>query len=182
MATETQESVGVPNPASHETPPALLQFDPGIGIWTLVAFVLLLLLLKQFAWKPILDAVDERDRKIKDSLSAADRLSEDFQKQSEEQKRILAASHEQAAKIVGEARKSAEQLKDQIVESAEHEKTRILRTATDEINSLTLQAKGEIKDFSADLAIKMAEKIIHDQLDPVKAKKLTDTMIKDFKL
>jgi F-type H+-transporting ATPase subunit b len=180
MATETQESVGVPEPAASDKP-KLLQFDPGIGIWTLVAFLLLLVLLKRFAWKPILDSIDARDRKIKESLAAADRLSEDSKKQFDEQKRILAETHEQAAKIIADARNSAEVVKDQIVEAAQVEKTRLLRNASEEISSLTIQAKDEIRSYSADLAVKTAEKILIDQLDHDKARTLADKLVKEFK-
>ena len=179
MATQTHETVGAPEAAAHATP-KLLQFDPGIGIWTLVAFVLLLVLLKKFAWKPILDAVDERDRKIKESLTAADRLSEESRRQSEEQKKILGESHEQAAKIIGEARKSAEVIKDQLLETAQKEKARILQNATEEISNLTAQSKSELKAYSAELAVLTAEKILQDQLDHDKAKKLADRIVKEF--
>ncbi|HSQ42225.1 MAG TPA: F0F1 ATP synthase subunit B [Fibrobacteraceae bacterium] len=176
---ETQESVGTPDAAPHEQP-ALLQFDPGIGIWTLIAFVLLLVLLKRFAWKPMLNAIDERDRKMKESLSAADRIGEESRQRSEEQKKILAESHEQAAKIVGEARLSAESLKDQILDSAQQEKARMMRNASEEISSLTVQAKSELRAYSAELAVKAAEKILQDQLDQDKAKKLADKMVQEF--
>ena len=178
MATETQETVGQPE-AVHDKP-ALLQFDPGIGIWTLVAFVILLVLLKRFAWKPILDSVVERDRKIKESLSAAERMQEESRKQSDDQKKILAESHEQAAKIVAEARKSAESVKDQVLELAQAEKDKILAAAHEEISNLTVQAKGELRKFSAELAVSAAQKILEDQLDHDKARKLADRMVKEF--
>jgi F-type H+-transporting ATPase subunit b len=179
MATETHESVGHPEAAVHEKP-KLLQFDPGIGIWTLVAFVLLLALLKKFAWKPILTSIDERDQKIKDSLAQATKLSQDSQKQSEEQSKILGESQKQAALIVAEARKNAEQLKDQILESAQNEKAKIIQNATEEISSFTAQAKQEIRMYSAELAVKTAEKILVDQLDHDKATRLADKMVKEL--
>jgi F-type H+-transporting ATPase subunit b len=180
MATETHESRGLPETAAHAKP-KLLQFDPGIGIWTLIAFVLLLVLLKKFAWKPILASIDERDKKIKESLNAANQLSQDSKKQSEEQSRILGESQKQAALLLGEARKSAEVLKDQILESAQKEKDKMLQTAHDDISSLTAQAKTEIRIYSAELAIKTAEKILVDQLDHDRAKKLSEKLVQEFR-
>jgi F-type H+-transporting ATPase subunit b len=177
MATETQESVGQPE-AVHK--PALLQFDPGIGIWTLVAFVLLMILLRRFAWKPILQSIDERDEKIKHALSRAEQIQHESEKNVEEQKKVLATAQEHAAKILSDSRRNAEVIKDQLIEAAHKEKTKIIRSATDEIEALRIQIKTELREFSADLAVNTAEKILMDQLDKDKAKNLASRMVKEF--
>jgi len=178
MATGTQETVGVPE-APHAKPP-LLQFDPGIGIWTLVAFVLLLVLLKRFAWKPILESIDTRDQKIRHALGRAEEIHLEAERQIEEQKKVLAAAHEHAAKILSESRRNAETIKDQLLEAAQAEKGKIVRSATDEIEAMKVQIKSELRTFSADLAVGTAEKILRDQLDKDKARNLASRMVKEF--
>lgn len=178
MSKETHETVGAPE-AAHEKP-SLLQFDPGIGLWTLMAFVLLMILLKRFAWKPILDSVDERDKKIKDALAAAERVKHDSEKNFEEQRKILGEAQEHAAKVMSDARKNAEVIREQLLESANVEKAKILGSATEEIESMKLQIKTELREFSANLAVGAAEKILKDQLDKDKAKLVASRMVKEF--
>lgn len=176
--TTTVESTGAHGGAREF---ALLQFDPGVGIWALITFGLLLLLLRKFAWKPILTSIDERDRKMKESLESAEQLRLAGERQTEEQRRILSQSRDEAAQILGDARKSAEELKNQIVEAARSEKEKILQGATHEIENLTLQAKSELRGFTADLAVGAAEKIMRQKLDEQSSKKLTDQYIEELK-
>lgn len=178
MSTETHETVGAPEVA-HEKP-SLLQFDPGIGIWTLLAFVLLLFLLKRFAWKPILDSVDERDRKIKDALAAAERVKHESESHVEEQRKILAEAQQHAAKVMSDAQRNAEAIKEQLLNGAHAEKAKIISSASDEIESMKHQIKSELREFSANLAVGTAEKILKDQLDQPKAKALASRMVKEF--
>ena len=105
MATETQAETAVNE--GHSGMPPLLRFDPGVGVWTIVTFVLLLILLKKFAWKPILDSLDARDKAIQGSLDQAARIQAENARLAEEQKRILAEAKAQAGEIVQTARESA---------------------------------------------------------------------------
>lgn len=178
MASGTQESVGHPQVA-HEKP-ALLQFDPGIGIWTLVAFLSLLVLLKRFAWKPILASIDARDQKIQDALQRAERIQSESEDHRAQQLRILQDAQEQAAKIIGDSRRNAETIRERLLETAHSEKSKIVRSATDEIESIKLEIKSELRQFSAELAVNTAEKILHDQLDRAKAKQVASRMVQDF--
>lgn len=166
---------------AKQEPGPLLQFDPGIGIWTLMSFVILLILLKKFAWKPIVDSIDERERKMQESLDQVEKINQDSKQIAEKQKEILAESHEAAGKILSEARLNAQAIRDQIVESAKEEKAQLLAHAQDEINHMTAKAISELRTFSAELAVNTAERILVDQLDHDKAKKLADKYVGDFK-
>jgi F-type H+-transporting ATPase subunit b len=159
---------------------ALFQYDPGVGIWAVITFVLLLLILKKFAWKPLMDSIDARDAKIRESLDTAKQLQESNAKQTEEQHRILVKTREEAAGILADARKSAEDLKLQILGSAQVEKESILKAATEEIEVLTHKAKSELRNFSADLAMGAAEKILRTNLDSSTSKKLVDQYIQEM--
>lgn len=177
MSTATTETTTA---ETAQEQPQLLQFDPGLGIWTLVAFVLLLVLLKRFAWKPILSAVDERDRKIKDALATAERLNEDARLQGERQAALMAQAHEKAAVIVSAAHADAEALRERLLEATEAEKKRLLRNAAQEIEQASNKAQAEIRKFSAELALTTAEKILRDQMDKPRAEALANRMVQEF--
>jgi F-type H+-transporting ATPase subunit b len=160
---------------------SMFTFDPGVGIWGLLVFFVMLMVLKKFAWKPIIQSIDERDQKIKEALSAAERVRQESIHHAEEQKQVLANAQEQAAKILGDSRRQAEVIREQLVEAAQSEKAKILHSATDEINTMKHQLESELRVFSAELAVGTAEKILRDQLDTEKAKSLANRMVKDFK-
>lgn len=181
MAAESNEAAVETHASVQHEPGPLLQFDPGIGIWTFLSFIILLVLLKKFAWKPILDSIDERERLMKESLTHAEQVNEEARQTAEKQKQILAESHEQAAKILVDARQAAIAMHEQIVENAKDERARQLQHAQDEITQMTAQAKSELRKFSAELAVNAAERILVDQLDHSKAKNLADKLVGEFK-
>ena len=172
-AQQTHTSTG--QPEKSENP--LLKLNPGVSIWTLLTFLILLILLKKFVWGPILSAIADRDSSLKSSMESAEQARNESKKIANEQKSILAESKSQAAQIVAEAKKTAEQNKRKIEQNAQEEKAKILKTADDEINAMKEKAISEIKEKAANLAVIAAEKIIGDQLDKAKAKSLADDYI-----
>ncbi len=181
MSAETHGSAMETQAGTHHEPGPLLQFDPGIGIWTLLSFVVLLLLLRKFAWKPILHSIDERERLMRESLTHAEEVNEEARKLADKQRQILSESHEHAAMILAEARRTATLLHDQILENAKDERAKLLQRAQEEIAQLTAQAKAELRSFSAELAVNTAEKILVDQLDHERAKNLADKLVGEFR-
>lgn len=179
---EQTENVVHQTHAEHGREFALLQFDPGVGIWAVLTFTLLLILLKKLAWKPILDSIEQRDQKLKESIDSAAKLKEANDHQIEEQKKILTQTREEAAVILAEARKSAEQLRQQILDAAQVEKESALNLANQEIDQMKHKAKEELKAFSADLAIGAAEKILREKIDDTTGKKLANEYIQEIEI
>jgi F-type H+-transporting ATPase subunit b len=165
-------------PAEHAEP-KLLSFDPGVGIWALVVFGALLLLLKKFAWKPILESLDAREKAVQNSLDQAARIQTENARLAEEQKRILAEAKVQANQIVQIARESAEGLKRSVETAAQEEKTRIVASASQEIEASKQAALSELKKTTADLSIQIAEKLIRQNLDDAKNRALVDQLIQE---
>ena len=165
-------------PVEHAEP-KLLSFDPGVGIWALVVFAILLLLLKKFAWKPILDSLDAREKAVQGSLDQASRIQAENAKLAEEQKRILAEAKAQAGQIVQIARESAEGLKKSVEAAAQEEKQRIVASASQEIEASKQAALAELKKTTADLSIGIAEKLIRQNLDDAKNRALVDQLIQE---
>jgi F-type H+-transporting ATPase subunit b len=157
----------------------LLRFDPGVGIWALVVFVLLLLILKKFAWTPILDALDAREKSVRESLDQASNIQAENARLAQEQARLLAESRAQAQQILANARETGEALKKGFEAAALEEKQRILASATQEIEAQKRAAVSELRKTTAELSIGIAEKLIRQNLDEAKSRALVDQLIQE---
>lgn len=177
MNETTNETVA--HGEGHSQLPPLLRFDPGVGVWTLITFALLLLVLKKFAWKPILNALDARDKTVKDSLDQAARIQTESTRLAEEQKRILAEAKNQANQIMQVARESADSLKRGMETAAQEEKQRILASAKQEIEASKQAALADLRKTTADLSIGIAGKLLRQNLDDAKNRALVDQLIEE---
>jgi F-type H+-transporting ATPase subunit b len=157
--------------------PPFLRFDPGVGIWTIITFLLLLVVLKKLAWKPILESLDEREKTIKLSLDQAQKLQGENARLAEEQRRILDGARTEAAGLVQAAREAAEALRQKVEQAAQTEKARILASAQQEIETHKRAALAELRKTTADLSIQIAEKLIRQNLDDAKNRALVDQLI-----
>ena len=157
----------------------LLRFDPGVGIWALVVFVILLLILKKFAWSPILEALDAREKTVQDSLDQAARIQAESAQLAQEQARLLAESRAQANQILQNAREAGEALKKSLETAAQEEKQRILASATTEIEAQKRAAVSELRKTTAELSIGIAGKLIRQNLDDAKNRALVDQLIQE---
>jgi F-type H+-transporting ATPase subunit b len=164
--------------AAEEGSP-LLRFDPGVGIWAIVVFALLLLILKKYAWTPILDALDARETTVRESLEQASRIQTENARLAAEQARLLAEARAEAALVIQGARESGEALKKSLEQAAQDEKRRIIASATQEIEAQTRAAVAELRKTTADLSIGIAEKLIRQNLDDTKNRALVDQLIQE---
>jgi F-type H+-transporting ATPase subunit b len=168
--------------ASTQVPehtPSLLSFDPGVSIWTLGIFIVLLIVLKKLAWKPIIDSLDAREKTIKSSLDQAAHIQAENARLALEQSRILDEAKNQAGQIVQTAREAAEGLKRSMEASAQEEKKRIVASATLEIEASKQAAISELKKTTAQLSIGIAEKLIRQNLDDAKNHALVEQLIQE---
>ena len=99
----------------------LLTPHAGMIVWTIVTFLVVFVILRAKVWGPLLAALDEREKTIRESLESADRAQEEAQAQLAEHEKRLNEAEAEARKIVGEAREAAEKVKAQIVEDARAE-------------------------------------------------------------
>lgn len=143
----------------------LLSVNPGLAFWTVLTFILLLLILKKFAWKPILAALDEREQKIKDSLQMAEKANEDAKQMIEENKKQLLLAEDEAKKIVEQSRVYAEKLKTQLLEESKVQSQKLIENASQEIERKKNEAFDQLKNQVADLSLSIAEKIMKQNVD-----------------
>jgi F-type H+-transporting ATPase subunit b len=157
---------------------------PAIGLifWTTVVFTLLVLLLKKFAWKPILSAVDERNKSIKDSLAQAEKARSEMSELTANNEKIIAQAKVDRDIILKEARDMKNEIISEAKDKANKEAEKLVSTAKEQILNEKMKAITELKNHVADLSIEMAEKILSSELsDVAKQKELVSKALKESK-
>ena len=151
----------------------------GLMIWTLVTFVVVLIVLKQKAFGPIQQMIDARRAAITADLDAAEKAREEAQTSLAEYRQQLAEARKEAARIVEEARKVGEERRTADVAALEAETVRLKEQAKAEIAGETRQALAEIKQHVAELTIAVTEKVVRSRLDAAEQKRLIDEALAD---
>ncbi|MDA9669005.1 F0F1 ATP synthase subunit B [bacterium] len=157
---------------------------PAIGLifWTTVVFTLLVLLLKKFAWKPILSAVDERNQSIKNSLAQAEKARNEMSELTANNEKIIAQAKVDRDVILKEARDMKNEIISEAKDKASKEAEKLVSTAKEQILNEKMKAITELKNHVADLSIEMAEKILSSELsDVTKQKELVKKALKESK-
>ncbi len=165
-----------------DEPLSLFKLDPGVGIWALVVFAILLYLLKKFAWGPIISSIDEREKSIRDSLDKAKQAQNESKRIANEQNEILGESKSEAAKILKQAKDTAESLAKKIKQEAQYEKDKILESGLKEIEAAKINAIESLKKETADLAIFLAEKLVQESMNEEKHKIYIDKLIEEINI
>ncbi len=111
----------------------MISFDPGLIIWTTIIFTLLLIVLKKFAWKPILNSVDERNKSIEEALKAADKAKEEMELLNADNERILTEARAERDELLKEARDIKNGIINEAKEKANKEADKILTSAKEQI-------------------------------------------------
>jgi F-type H+-transporting ATPase subunit b len=161
----------------------MISFDPGLIIWTTIIFTLLLIVLKKFAWKPILNSVDERNKSIEEALKAADKAKEEMALLNADNERILQEARIERDTLLKEAREMKNNIINEAKEKASTEADKILISAKEQISNEKMKAIIELKNTVADLSINMATMVIKSELKNVdKQKQLVSEALKEAEL
>lgn len=158
---------------------------PGIGLifWTTLIFLLLLILLRKYAWSPILKAVNAREERIKNALEAAEEAHKEMERLKADNDLIIKEAREERNKLIQEAR----EMKGKIISEAKTESgaeaRKIIETARVTIKAEKEAAISELKNQVAALSVEIAEKILQRELESSQnQKKLIEKYLDDFKL
>jgi F-type H+-transporting ATPase subunit b len=158
----------------------LLSPNPGLIFWTVLTFIILVLILKKVAWKPILTALDARETAIRESMEKAEKAKEEAQKILEENKVSNKKYVEEAQKLMAESRADAEKIKEQIIAQSKTEADKIKADAFAEIARKKDEVFDELKGQIADIAIQAAEKIINENLNKDVQSKIVNKFIEEL--
>ena len=138
----------------------LVQVDPGLFIWTILTFLILVSLLTKFAWRPLLQALDRRQNLIKDSLDKADQARAELERINGEAAKILESARVEADAIVSKGRLAGERLREELKEYAREESATLVQNAERQIELETAKALQQIKQETVDLSLLIASKVI----------------------
>lgn len=155
----------------------MLELNPGLIIWTVVTFVILLLILRKIAWKPLLTALHTREETIRSSMERAEKAKEEAERLLEENRKNLQRAEEQMQQIIREGRSAADKMKNEILEKASADSRRMIEQAKDEIEREKDAALAKLRQEVADLAIQAATKILGGELEEKHHRKIIDDFL-----
>jgi len=158
----------------------LVQPDPGLFIWTILTFVVLLVLLGKFAWKPLLAALDRRHEMIKDSLDDARKAQQELERLQQESKQIISGARVEAQSILAKTRSEAEKLKGEMRQKAKEEADSIVRNAEKRIQVETEKAILEIRGEVVELSLLVASKLMEKNLSKEDNQSLIEESLKQI--
>lgn len=153
----------------------LVQPDPGLFIWTIATFLVLLFLLQRFAWKPLLQALENRQEMIRKSLDDAEQAKTDLQKVQEESNQIVVKARIDADAIIAASRADAMKLQEELRAKARAEADGIISNAERQIQQQTDRSLVQIREEAVDLSLGIASKLIQRNL----AKEDNNALIED---
>ena len=138
----------------------LVQPDPGLYIWTILTFLILVWLLAKFAWRPLLAALDERQSSIRKALDDARKAKQDLEEIHAESAKLLAQARSEAAEIVSRSRSDADRFREEMKEKARTEAAGLIRNAERQIELETTRALQQIRQETVDISIGIASKLL----------------------
>ncbi len=158
---------------------------PGIGLvfWSTLIFILLLILLKKFAWKPILLAVKSREDRIKSALELAEETKIEMEKLKADNEAIVKEAKEERNKLIQEARSIKSKMLEDAKGQADEEAKKIIESARVKINSEKEAAISDIRNQVAEFSVEIAEKILKMKLEDTREQKsLIEKTLDDLNL
>ncbi len=160
----------------------VFSINPGLMIWTWVIFLLLLFVLRKWAWGPILGTLEAREKRIQEALEGAAREREEAGQLLEQQRQLLEGSRERAQQILAEGRKAAERLRSELLDEARAQKDQIVARAKDEIGRERDQALEVLRRETVDLSIAAAGRVLQKNLDAEDNRRLVEEYLERLAL
>ena len=156
----------------------LFVVSPGLYIWSLVIFLLVLLILKKYAWKPLLDFLDQREKEISDSLAMAESAKADLEKVIEESEKILNEAKNQGKSIVSDSKQKAEDSANKILNDAQAKSDEFVLDAKKKIDVEKKKAIKEIKEEVVGLSLDLASQVLQRNVKDEDNNKFVDSSLK----
>lgn len=173
-AAETHASVAQP---TVEHKPQLLSYDYGVAAFTLITFLVLLVILKKFAWAPLLNAIEERDKYIKTSLNEAEVARMESRNIADQHKKVLDDARVQAQNMLIEAEAAAKAAKAKIEQAAHDERNRILADAERLVAQEKEKAMRDLRETVVKLSMDATRKLIDENLDEARSRAFVEKQI-----
>jgi F-type H+-transporting ATPase subunit b len=155
----------------------MFKAEPGLIIWTIISFILLVILLWKVAYPQILKGMKKREETIQQQLEEAQKTKKEAEHLLEDYKRQLAEARSEAQKIINEGKSLGENIRKETVQKAQEESNQIVKRAQEEIELQKQKAILELQEKIADLSIMAASKIINKSLNTEDNRRLVEEYI-----
>ena len=158
----------------------LLKVDPGLLLWTIITFLILVIVLWKFAWKPIVEALDARSEKIRNDIDTANKSRQSAEKLLAEHTAIMAAAKDDVFNLLSDAKAEAEKIKAEIIEKANEEAGAIIEKTKVEIDRIKEIALEDIKKEFVVISTEIASKVVKKNINADDQKVLVEEALKKF--
>lgn len=158
----------------------LVQPDPGLFIWTIFTFLVLVSLLAKFAWRPLLAALDRREQLIAKAVDDAEKARRDLERVQQDAARLMAEARVEGEAIIARSRTGADRLGEELRQKAAAEAAGILRKAEREIQLETSRAVEQVRREAVELSVAIASKILHRNISADDNRALIENTIREL--
>jgi F-type H+-transporting ATPase subunit b len=158
----------------------LIEVRPGLMIWTIICFLVVLFVLKRYAFGPIQQMIDTRRERIQQAIAEADNAREEARKLLEEHRKLIGQAKSESEEILVEARRLADAQRDRVKQETEEDRQRRLEETRRQIDQATAQALGQIRDEVGKLSLLAAEKITRKSLTDGDQQRLIDEALAEI--
>jgi F-type H+-transporting ATPase subunit b len=158
----------------------LIEVRPGLMIWTIVCFLVVLFVLKKYAFGPIQQMIDQRRERIEQAIAEADNAREEARHLLEEHRKLIGQAKSESEEILVEARRLADAQRDRVKQETEEDRQRRLEETRRQIDQATAQALGQIRDEVGKLSLLAAEKITRKSLTDADQQRLIDEALAEI--
>ena len=156
----------------------LVQPDPGLFIWTILTFLVLVGLLTKFAWRPLLEALERRQKTITQALEDAQHARHELERLQRESQQMLQTARHEADAIISRSRSDAEALREELKQKSRAEAATIVKNAERQIQQEPARAIQQIRQEAVDLSVTIASKILRRQVSKEDNEALIEETIK----
>jgi F-type H+-transporting ATPase subunit b len=160
----------------------LLAVEPGLVVWSAITFLLLLLVLRKFAWKPILSAIENRETHIRESIERAEEAQRKADENLKSYQKIMEDARKESREILEKGRMTAETMREEILDKAKEESARMVEKAKKEISLEREKSLDEIRRLAVDLSLAAASKLVERSLKDSDHEKIVEQYIKEMKV
>ena len=157
---------------------SLVDVEPGLIIWTLVTFFLLMIILRWKAWGPILSTIEAREKRIRDALDSAEEQQAEAQKMIGDHQAALDAARTESAEMVRQAKAEVGKARDEQLARAKDEADKLIASARSQIEEEKKQALVEVRKVAVDLAMGAAGHLLKSQMDDARQRELVEDYLK----
>jgi F-type H+-transporting ATPase subunit b len=158
----------------------LVQPDPGLYIWTIATFLVLVALLAKFAWRPLLAALDRRQAAIRQSLDDARRAREELERTRADAERLLADARVEAGQLVARTREDAARFREELKQKAQADAASLVQNAERQIQMETTRAMEQIRREAVDLSVAIASKLLQRNVSREDNERLIDETLRQL--